>query len=345
MKRVGIAIAVFLVASGCGTSKWTDTGRSATEQLLITDAMDRAVSHLDVRALSQKTIYLDTAPLKKMTDCDYLISCLRQHMIASGCIIKDKKEDADYIVEVRAGAVGTDRHDLLYGVPAVSIPSVVPVSGIPSQIPEMPVIKKTDQRAIVKLSVFAYNRETGRPLWQSGADPQESKAKAVWVLGAGPFQRGTIYDGTEFAGDRLDLPLVDIQKPTDNRVSVADEAYFVEPPLETDPEEKLETAVAASDEKKEDKPKPDPGKEKPGGVVPAGHSEPSDATKAGSPPSDSGNAPPENSNAQAPSENTAPPSPPGDLAQALSELGTEPRLLAAPNGASPPPGPPPVPVD
>ena len=341
MKRVGIIIALFLVASGCGTSKWTDTGRSATEQLLVTDAMDRAVSHMDVRALSERTIYLDTDPLKKMTDCDYLISCLRQHMIANGCIIKEKKEEADYIVEVRAGAVGTDRHDLLYGVPAITVPSVVTLSGIPSQIPEMPVVKKTDQRAVVKLSMFAYNRETGRPLWQSGSDPQESKAKATWVLGAGPFQRGTIYDGTEFAGDRLDIPLIDIHGPTENHVSVADEAYFVEP-VEAAPEGKVETAVAASEPKKEDKSKPEPGKEKPGGVVPAGHSEPSSAN-SGSPPSNGGNAPPEGNAAQAPPENTTPPN---DLASALSELGTDPRLLAAPTGASVPgPGPPPAPVD
>jgi hypothetical protein len=342
MKRVRIAIAVFLVASGCGTSKWTDTGRSATEQLLISDAMDRAVSQLDLRALSERTIYLDTDPLRKVTDSDYLISCLRQHMIANGCVVKEKKEDADYIVEVRAGAVGTDHHDVLYGVPAVSIPSVVPLSGIPSQIPEMPFIKKTDQRAIVKLYLFAYNRETGRPLWQSGADPQESKAKAVWVLGAGPFQRGTIYDGTEFAGDRLDLPLIDIQKPTDNHVSVADEAYFVEPQKETAPEEKVETAIVASEPKKEDNPKPDPGKEKPSDVVPAGHSEPSAATNPSPPPSDGGNPPPEPAAAQAPPENTTSPN---DLAPALSKLGTEPRLLATPSGASPPPGPPPVPLD
>jgi hypothetical protein len=51
--------------------------------------------------------------------------------------------------------------------------------------------------------VFAYHRETGTPVWQSGLVHQESSANDVWILGAGPFQRGTIYDGTEFAGKAL----------------------------------------------------------------------------------------------------------------------------------------------
>ncbi len=294
MKLCWPAIFVLLfTAAGCGTSKWTDTGRSATEQLLITDAMDRAVSSLDFRALAGKTAYVESSAVKKLTDSEYLISCLRQHMLASGCVLKDDKAAADYIVEVRAGAIGTDRNDVLYGIPAVNIPTAVPVTGVPSQIPEMPIIKKTDQRAVVKLSLFAYNQKTGRPIWQSGAVPEESKAKAVWVLGAGPFQRGTIYNGTEFAGDRLSLPLIDLPQAADGRVSVADEAHFAEPPVEVPPEEKVETAVAASDPQKES-PKAQVADGKSATVVPAGHNQPSDKVEpsAPSPPSEPAGAAP-----------------------------------------------------
>lgn len=227
---LAFAITVALIAcAGCGTTKFTDTSRSATEQLLLTDAMDRAVSRLDFRSLAGKTAYIDTNALKKITDYEYLVSCIRQHMLASGCLVMETKEEADYILEVRAGAVGTDRHDLLYGVPSVNVPTVFSGFGLPAQIPEMPIIKKTDQRGVVKVSLFAYNRKTGRPIWQSGAVPEESDAKAVWVLGAGPFQRGKIYDGMTFAGRKIDIPLIDVYKTDPENVSVADEAYFVEP--------------------------------------------------------------------------------------------------------------------
>jgi len=77
------------------------------------------------------------------------------------------------------------------------------VQPMPAAIPEVPFAKRRDQRGIAKIAVFAYHRETGMPVWQSGIAHQESSANDVWILGAGPFQRGTIYEGTEFAGKAL----------------------------------------------------------------------------------------------------------------------------------------------
>ena len=217
---------------GCGTTKWSDTSRTATEQLLISDSMDRAVAKLDFRAVAGKRVYLDSTPLSGVTDSAYLVSMLRQHMLAEGCLLMPDREQADYVVEVRAGAVGTDRREVMFGVPATTVPDVLPVQGVPRSIPEMALAKKTEQRAVTKIAVFAYNRRTGRPVWQSGVVPMESKVKDVWLLGAGPFQRGTIYEGTKFAGDKIAIPLIAPGEDDNSRVgdvSVADEAYFAEP--------------------------------------------------------------------------------------------------------------------
>jgi hypothetical protein len=234
--RVAISLAVVLLwatCPGCGTTKWTDTTRTATEQLLITDSVDRAVSRLDLRALAGKKVFVDDTPAKQVTDAAYLVSAIRQHVLASGAILKDKREDAEYILEVRAGAVGTDRHDLLFGMPATTLPTIgVMGAAVPTQIPEIALAKKTDQRGVAKISLFAYNRETGRPVWQSGAVPEQSTTKAFWLLGAGPFQRGTIHRGTTFAGAKLHIPLIDPAWADDGKhaaVAVADEAFFVEP--------------------------------------------------------------------------------------------------------------------
>lgn len=218
--------------AGCGTTKWSDTSRTATEQLLISDSVDRAVSQLDFRAIAGKKVFLDDSYVKSITDTAYLISSLRQHILASGAILREKREEADYIVEVRAGAVGTDRHDLLFGIPQTTVPMLMSASVSSTTIPEIAIAKRTDQRAVAKVAVFAYNRQTGRPIWQSGVVPAESKAKAVWIAGAGPFQQGTIYEGTKFAGSRLSIPLIDpmVQRDADHpTVSVAEQARFSEP--------------------------------------------------------------------------------------------------------------------
>jgi hypothetical protein len=220
-----------LLLAGCGTTKWSDTSRTATEQLLISDSMDRAISRLDLRAVAGKKIFVDDAPIKGMTDANYLVSALKQEVMASGGILKEPKDQADYVLEVRAGALGTDRHDVLLGIPATTIPTLAVAPGIPNQIPEIPFVKKTNQRAVTKLSMFLYNRRTGRPVWQSGADLAESRATAWLVMGTGPFQHGTIYTGTKF------VPLADLAKNPEgtNRAAVNDQAFFVEPKEEPQP--------------------------------------------------------------------------------------------------------------
>ena len=57
--------------------------------------------------------------------------------------------------------------------------------------------------AAAKVSVFAYDRETREPLWQSGIAQAGSSARDTWILGIGPIQYGTIYNGTRFAGKRF----------------------------------------------------------------------------------------------------------------------------------------------
>jgi hypothetical protein len=147
---------------------------------------------------------LDDSRLSDVVDRNYLISTLRQHLLANGCQLRDQRDQADFVVEARAGAVGTDRNDLLFGVPSMNVPQIYPLQPVPgAAIPEIPIAKRRDQKGIAKLAVFAYHRETGTPVWQSGLVHQESSANDVWILGAGPFQRGSIHEGTAFAGKSL----------------------------------------------------------------------------------------------------------------------------------------------
>jgi hypothetical protein len=194
------------LAVGCGTTRMTDTQRTATEQLLISNAVDQAVSQLDFRALAGKPVYFDPQYLDGTVDRGYVVSSLRQHLLANGCVLQEDRAKAAYVVEARSGGIGTDRHSLLVGIPQMTIPTFIPGLTLPTQIPEIPFAKKTDQNGVAKIAVFAYNRQSGLPVWQSGVIESVSSARDIWLLGAGPFQNGTIRQGTEFAGQRLALP-------------------------------------------------------------------------------------------------------------------------------------------
>jgi hypothetical protein len=75
--------------------------------------------------------------------------------------------------------------------------SVVPTSpqaaaALPS-MPELSFGKKDDQMAAAKIALFAYNRRTRDPIWQSGLSESRSLVADRWFFGAGPFHKGNIY--------------------------------------------------------------------------------------------------------------------------------------------------------
>lgn len=249
MMQMRTNLMLLLLLAGCGTTRWSDTARTATEQLLISTAIDRAINQIDFKPLAGKDVYFDAQYLRGVTDEQYIISSIRQHLLASGCTLKSKREEATYVVEARAGAIGTNRHDVMIGIPALNVPAPLALAGVPPTIPEIPLAKTTDQKGVAKLGLFCYNQKTGRAVWQSGVFPIVTNAKDTWILGTGPFSRGSIYDGTRFAGSRILLPFgrrrpgPPMPQPP---IPVTAEAVFTEPePLVNDNSGAAEQPVQA----------------------------------------------------------------------------------------------------
>lgn len=234
-----LALGMIFLLCGCGTT----LSRSATEQLLSSDAVDRSISQIDFRDLSGKKVFLDTKYLKTVkgvgfVNADYITSSLRQQMMAAGLLLQDKLEAADYVVEARVGALGANSHEVTYGMPQNAslttmintASSMVPTMPAIPALPEISFAKKNDERASAKIIVFAYHRESKRAVWQSGVSQATSTAKDIWIFGAGPFQSGTIYDGTQFAGNKIGLPFLK-KRDEKNRISLVnyeEEVHFKE---------------------------------------------------------------------------------------------------------------------
>lgn len=180
---------------GCGTTRVSDTSRTATEQLLISTAIDEAVENIDFSPLSGKTVYLDSSYLDDTIDKPYITGRIRQRMIAQGCILNDNQTGAGYVVETRAGAVGTDRDEKFIGIPAAG--GILPVQWKKRHLSgssPLALANSTNQKGVAKIGCFAYNRETGQAFWQSGVVPVAINARQSWLLGMGPFLRGSLYD-------------------------------------------------------------------------------------------------------------------------------------------------------
>jgi hypothetical protein len=186
----------------------------------MSDAVDSTISKIDFRPLTGYKVYLDTTfmasagkpipgvPMQaNLVTSDYVISSIRQQLTAAGCQIVDTKDVADIICEARCGALGTDGHNVTYGIPALNIfggaSSLMAAAPMLPTIPEVSFAKKEVKSAASKIAVFAYDRETREPLWQSGIAQAGSNAKDTWFLGIGPIQQGSIYRGPRFAGRRF----------------------------------------------------------------------------------------------------------------------------------------------
>ncbi len=202
-----IALASLLV-TGCGTTKL----QNATEQLVLSDAVDRSIAQIDFRPLAGRTVFFDTTYLRTVkndsfVNADYVISGMRQQIMAAGCLIQETINDAEIVIEGRMGTLGMDDHRLTYGVPennslgvAASILSTAPTT---PTIPEIALARRESREGASKVAAFAYDRATRQAVWQSGLSRANSTARDTWVLGVGPFRQGTIRRETKFADGRL----------------------------------------------------------------------------------------------------------------------------------------------
>jgi hypothetical protein len=200
---------VAVLLTGCGSTQQS----AATQQLLQSDAVDAAIAQVDFSPLAGRKVFFDTTYLIDykgvgFVNANYVISGIRQQILSAGCELQDAKDKAEVIVEGRLGTLGSDEHDLVYGIPknnAInSVASAVPGSPSLPAIPELAVAKKVSSEGAAKLALFAYDRSSRKPVWQSGLAVARSSAQDTWLLGAGPFQNGTIHKNrVRLAGRRL----------------------------------------------------------------------------------------------------------------------------------------------
>jgi hypothetical protein len=197
-QRSSISTSVFAAAvlalAGCGINK----SRLATEQLVVSEAVDKAVAGIDFAPLTGKRVFFDTQYLDGVNmglsgNIKYVISSLRQQMTAYDVRLQEKVETADYVVEARVGVLANDGYEVTYGIPGsaaaasatVMLASPVPVS--PVGMPELSIGRRNHQAGTAKVGLFAYDRVTREPVWQAGIKRGASDVRDTWFMGLGPY--------------------------------------------------------------------------------------------------------------------------------------------------------------
>ena len=205
MLRTVLAGSIALAGlTGCASIKKSDTARTGVEQLLISSAIDRSLDRYNFTAFGGAKVYVE----EKYLDCvdkNYVIVSLQQRLMKTGAIVLDSADEADIIVRVASGAVGTDRQELFVGVPEIPLPPPSPIA-----IPRLAILERDKSMGTAKLIVLAYDAKTKEPLMEATPSLARSDHKNWNVLGGGPITSGSvpteIYAATGESDSILDAP-------------------------------------------------------------------------------------------------------------------------------------------
>ena len=118
MHRCAISISAILVSTvmlaSCAVERATSPARTATEELLISSAADRAAEKLAEQVPADIKVLLGTTSVASV-DERYATAAIRDRLLRRGVILVDDKASADVVVEVRTGALSTDERSLYVG--------------------------------------------------------------------------------------------------------------------------------------------------------------------------------------------------------------------------------------
>ncbi len=171
---------------GCASTKSSDTTRTGIEQLLISSATDQTLDKINFEPIRNAKVFVET----KYLDCvdkNYIIVAVHQRLLRHGSTLVDKPEDAQVILEVGSGGVGTDRQEFFVGIPNIPLAPPSPIA-----LPKMELFTRTKATGTAKLVILAYDAQTRLPVIDSGTPMARADYRQWNMLGTSPVVSGSV---------------------------------------------------------------------------------------------------------------------------------------------------------
>ena len=155
-----VALILAMLALGaCTTVRETDPQRSATEQLLISTAVDRAIAQVNLKIPAGTKVFVDSEQLDG-SDGKYAAGEMKDRLLRNGASLVNDKGKADAVVEVRAGALSIDDRQTLVGIDTFDAP--IPFAGQAAKIPQIALYKDRVRQGVAKIAAFGYSTSDGK---------------------------------------------------------------------------------------------------------------------------------------------------------------------------------------
>ncbi len=169
---------------GCASMKESDTARTGLEQLLISNAVDQSLAKVDFRPVSGAKVFLKT-DLLDCVDKNYVTLSMRSKLLANHCTLVDKADDAEIVMEVASGGVGTDRTEMVVGTPEIPL-------GLMGSVPKVNFYERKKAMGTAKLAIIATDAKSKQPVINSGFALARSDHQHWSVMGSGPVLSGSV---------------------------------------------------------------------------------------------------------------------------------------------------------
>ena len=161
MRSVAAAVALAALVSACASTSETYPSRTATEQLLVARAADRAFEGLTLPVPVGTRVFVDDA-FFRAENASYAVSAIRNALSEAGYALANDRAQADAVFELRAGALSLEQMRRVVGLPAVTVPVNESLNVV--SIPELSLYSRRDRVGVAEFTGFLYDSKTGAPL-------------------------------------------------------------------------------------------------------------------------------------------------------------------------------------
>lgn len=162
LRRFASLVVVFstLPLIGCTvSSRVTETPRTADEQLILDQSLERSLAGARIPIPPDRTVALETYGLSPDTlpDKGFVQAGLIRWLGRQGIRVPNDKQET-YLLRVMIHAFGTNGKNFFFGIPPVQA-GLFPIS-----LPELAIYKQQNLSGFTRFSIDIYERSSGRYL-------------------------------------------------------------------------------------------------------------------------------------------------------------------------------------
>lgn len=170
LAATALVAAAAMLITGCSSSKISVPERTGIEQLLLSEATDRALTGISIPQVAGERVYL-VEDYVESYDSAYVLGSVRALLSENGGLLQPSRGTADIIVEARVGALGVDSSESLLGLPSLPLP--IPAVGT-VETPEVALYAAKKKDSVGKIALLGYRADDGSNVFST--EPLSGKA-------------------------------------------------------------------------------------------------------------------------------------------------------------------------